>query len=563
MKKYIVFIVLNFIFTFKIFSQIDLLPESKLINKNITDNKFVINENFWMFKFTNNSISGQTWASGFKIVDESKLKDNKSLTNWDVINFSFPSDLISLTEEKRYVYEFYYYYDGTVFNLLYINQIVISRQKLPPPNAHLWGELNQQIFLAVSPLCFGYMQNKDKTLFDEILKFVTENHYKTGKQLNLTTTSSPDIERKPNIYAELLKNQMDYNLIQGNYFLYKYNPDYMTLYNSVYPLTTTPSGITSDKNFFVDLLFPSRLTISHSLLKDSDFIGVMGLGFELNITPDRSWLYSSGASPYLSISPIFLIKSMFWVFKLTEIKISYNTKYNFNEYLKIRNRVLNGFEKHYGSKVNFNEGISIEGSVAITSNLEDIVTGNPSKFGIGLPFVNFYYSSASMTGSKLEKPDNIFSNEFGKYAYFFNQEYEVSTSFYLSLDDNKVNTLKFDLGVGGMQLFKVYYDDANKVTMQEKFISSSKIMPSVGVSYNYLSSGLDNTGQDKPGAMFGVKAKFFNDRIRLNPWIKLYKSEPFELRLEDLYISKPLFRTYQEWEPPADNSVYLRMLLNF
>jgi hypothetical protein len=64
-------------------------------------------------------------------------------------------------------------------------------------------------------------------------------------------------------------------------------------------------------------------------------------------------------------------------------------------------------------------------------------------------------------------------------------------------------------------------------------------------------------------AAFGVWVRFFDNRLTVGPWLKVFKVPYHEVRLEAMVMPKPIGRSLRDWEAVHASLIQLRYRYGF
>lgn len=160
------------------------------------------------------------------------------------------------------------------------------------------------------------------------------------------------------------------------------------------------------------------------------------------------------------------------------------------------------------------------------------------------PFINFYLA----TGSKdFSNPYAIIEDNLENYAFFTFTQYQFLISFYWNASDEMSNRFRMDVGAGSFDVYRAYYDDQNNFLRSEDV--RDPILPIISFHYNFVPD-------ENP--LVGAKAKFFDSQFNVSAWFRIAEipEDISSLRLEAIFISRPIARPLYEWEENSNGIMF-------
>lgn len=157
-----------------------------------------------------------------------------------------------------------------------------------------------------------------------------------------------------------------------------------------------------------------------------------------------------------------------------------------------------------------------------------------------LPFFNVYLATGSINVSN---PYAKFGTADSSTAYFSNQQWEVSWSFYWNSSEERTVRYRMDIGAGNYDVYKATYTK----TETRKELVYNQIKPFVTLAINFAPQNVD---------FLGIGTKFSDNILTMNFWLKLMEfSNQHTIRIETTYYTAPMFRNPYAWESPNGNSI--------
>ncbi|HLP15021.1 MAG TPA: hypothetical protein VK470_02115 [Bacteroidota bacterium] len=279
-------------------------------------------------------------------------------------------------------------------------------------------------------------------------------------------------------------------------------------------------------------------------------LGLKGIGFEvaqsedriLNLLPIQSPTVSIGGRLLLDFSDInnFNLDSNAFI----DTKILVRRPLNIRSWIESNrlNRSKSVMDLDL-PKLNVGSGVTIDLS---TSRIP--FAGHWAE---KLPVINLY---GSFGFQGFTEPAFIKTDYTGRYSYYSDNQWEISTSFFWKADREGFNRFKMDIGAGGYDVIRVMYDQDDKVLGVKEMVTLTDPQLLLALNYTHNSS---NTG-------YGATLRLFDNRINSMLWMKLLKLESVgEFRLECRIISPPVGRNERPWESYGGNILLLRFRTGF
>lgn len=291
-----------------------------------------------------------------------------------------------------------------------------------------------------------------------------------------------------------------------------------------------------DEPISLDLTW-SALKLSLDFASEEQWIGVHSFGVEVGVG-DRLLSLLSYQSPYISWGGRLLVffggeyanidTSFFF-----DLRILARTAVNTNNLIqrwRLDNRgALATLQR---SVLNVTSGAGVE-----------LRTGRP--FSNRLPFFTFYYSGGA---TEFEKPFVKLKQRNRDIAYFSTVQWEVYLTHYWNLEREAHNTIKLDIGAGSYDIWEAVYDTSGKLRSYDQNVLLSAMKPLIVFEYMH----------DSKATRFGATTRFFDNRLIIHPWIKIFRSGPHEIRLESIWLTRVFGRSPQPWEVEKGSMMQLR-----
>ncbi|MER3524755.1 MAG: hypothetical protein C4326_12055 [Ignavibacteria bacterium] len=281
----------------------------------------------------------------------------------------------------------------------------------------------------------------------------------------------------------------------------------------------------------------SSLKLSLGFASQEQWLGIHSFGVEVGFG-DRVLSLLSYQSPYLSWGGRMLIffggrganieNNFFFDLRLLG-RSPVNTG-RFAERLKLSNASpLSALERNV---LNVTSGAAIE-----------LRTGRP--FSERLPFVTFYYSGGP---KDFDQPFVKLRSHDRDIAYYSTIQWEAYLSYYWKLEREAFNTMRFDLGAGSYNIWIAELDSAGRSRSYTQLVPLTQLRPLLALAYLH----------DSRSARFGLNLRLFDNRLTVHPWIKVYRSDPHEVRLEFVWLTRVFGRSPQPWEVEKGSLLYVR-----
>lgn len=184
------------------------------------------------------------------------------------------------------------------------------------------------------------------------------------------------------------------------------------------------------------------------------------------------------------------------------------------------------------------------GMLNVTSGIAiELRTGRP--FSERLPHLTLYYAGGPAT---FDDPFIKHKTEGRDIAYFSTIQWETYLSFYWNLEREKRNTMKLDVGAGSFNVFEVELDSSARARSYSSILPLTQVKPLIALSYWH----------DSRVARFGANVRLFDNRLTLHPWLKIFRDDPHELRLEFVWLTRVFGRSPLPWEVEQGSMLQLR-----
>ncbi len=364
---------------------------------------------------------------------------------------------------------------------------------------------------------FFDMKKNNTQQYERLQEFVRERHAETNQ-------IGPDFRRSN----------------PGLSHVADHNQDYLN-YARVH------SSFPFEKVFFIeplalDVTF-SRLSFSSRIFSERTWLGVRGFGVDFGFG-DRVLNLLSYQAPYLSWGIRFLIvpagsnaniDTSFFI----DLHIRGRSPVNTGSFIIHANlhRATPVFALH-PAKLNVTSGVSFEAQV-----------GRP--FNDRLPFMSFYYSGGA---KDFAKPHTIFTENGLPSAYFSTIQWEAAFSYFWNFDNASYNRMRLDIGAGSYNVWQVHYDSTKNSVLSSSLISAlTQVRPLVALTYTHASDD----------ARLGAGIRFFDNRLTLTPWIKVFESTPHQVRVEFMAVTRSVGRSSLPWEAERGSLLQLRYRFGF
>lgn len=279
-------------------------------------------------------------------------------------------------------------------------------------------------------------------------------------------------------------------------------------------------------------------------------LGLKGFGLEVSQGEDRILNMLPIQTPYVSIGGRLLLDfsdtshidldSSFFL----DTKILVRQPLNVRSWID-RNKLNRSKSLMYIAlpKMNFGSGVTLDVSTS------KIPFGG--QLAEKLPVMNFY---GSFGFKAFSDPAFTIRDAGERYTYYSDNQWEVSTSFFLKVDQRGYNRFKIDVGAGGYDIVKVGYDEQTRVISTHEMISLTSPQFMMAVNYSHQSS---NTG-------YGITVRAFDNRVNSLFWMKILQNTlGGEFRVECKFISPLVGRHQRAWETDGGNLVQLRYRTGF
>ena len=277
-----------------------------------------------------------------------------------------------------------------------------------------------------------------------------------------------------------------------------------------------------DSRFYSEFSFPGlSLSLSNNFLQGTDIKFLENFGFEFGLRKDN----------ILNLlefqNPVFIPIGIHSYFKVFD---SLFTDFKFLVQKKFGNRRLVN-KKNWWPVFDFdNVEINKASGVAVDAHF----LGSLGNFK--MPFINVYFSHANVDFN-----DPVFRREITpniKQSYYSLNQAELSLSFYWNSDTAKNNRFRLDLGGGTYDIYRVFYDNDNKVISDDEINGFVKWLPIVSLEYIHSSEKIE----------FGTSMRYFDERVLAKLWLRLLKADSFEIHVEENFVSESFKKILKDWE---------------
>jgi hypothetical protein len=440
-----------------------------------------------------------------------QLKDCRGKT------IELKSDVTTVNSDRKisrtsYSYQIIYVPYETSFKLLTLREIKVEPPVIEAPEE----ETKITPILGVSD--FIHLENVGDSSFNKIVEIVASKHDEKKNYIGLKLL-------RPNPYSPYIASD---------------NRDYrnFALIHSYLPF---------EKKYFLkpvsfDVSF-SRISFSSTAFNERTWLGVRGFGIDFSFG-DRILNLLSYQSPYLSWGVRFLIvpagsssniDSSFFI----DLHIKGRSPVNSTRF--ITNAKLHEATPVftlYPPRLNVTAGVAFE-----------VKLGRP--FNDRLPYLSFYYSGGTR---EFPAPYVTFVHSGLASAYFSTIQWEAAFSYFWNFDKSEFNRMRLEIGAGSYNVWQVDYDSARTTVFSSGLVSPlTQVRPLIDIDYTHVS-------QD---AKFGAGVRFFDNRLTLTPWIKIFESQPHQIRIEFMAITRTIGRSPQPWETDKGSILQLRYRYGF
>lgn len=281
----------------------------------------------------------------------------------------------------------------------------------------------------------------------------------------------------------------------------------------------------------------SAIKLSLDFASEAQWLGVQSFGIELGFG-DRVLSLLAYQSPYLAWGGRLLVffggeKASIDTSFFFDIRIlgrsPINTSLLIDRWKLNRASPIASLES---SMLNVTSGVAIE-----------LRTGRP--FSERLPHLTLYYSGGP---TRFDDPYVKRKVENRDIAYFSTIQWETYLSFYWNLERERYNTMNLDLGAGSYNVFRAELDSVGRARSYSNALSLTQVKPLVALSYLH----------DSRAARFGANVRLFDNRLTLHPWLKIFRNDPHELRMEFLWLTRVFGRSPLPWEVEQGSMLQLR-----
>ena len=310
--------------------------------------------------------------------------------------------------------------------------------------------------------------------------------------------------------------------------------------NSGYPFGPPPR-----EQFSLDIS-PYQISFSHALFSEKESFGVRGFGFEASFG-NRVLNMLAYQSPIVSWGGRLLVFfqgdwSNLDSAGFLDMRILGRTRVNTEKF--IVHTKLYTADPVFSldpPRMNVQPGFAME--LAIGTRF----------FDGRLPFITFYYGGGS---KDFANPMITYDNGTRQKAFFTTTQFESYLSYFWKMDRRGYNRMRLDMGIGSHDVWDVSYDSLGRVEESAESLGTKNFQVLLGLDYSHNSS--EDPTRDHPLTEFGARLRFFENRLTVNPWIKVFKSGSHEVRLEFSAVTAPLGRSVLPWEAERGSMMILR-----
>ncbi len=281
----------------------------------------------------------------------------------------------------------------------------------------------------------------------------------------------------------------------------------------------------------------SAVRVSLGFASTDQWLGIHSFGFEMGFG-DRVLSLLSYQSPYLAWGGRLLL---FFEGKGSRFDSSFFFDVRIRGRSPVKTqRFVQRWKLHKASPIaSLDKGlINVTSGAAI-----ELRTGRP--FNERMPFFAFYYSGGP---KNFDHPSTSFMRGTKRLAYFSTIQWEAVLGYYWYLDDKSYNTIKLDIGAGSYNIWLAELDSLNTARSYEQVLPLTNVKALL--AFDFL--------HDSHSARFGVRTRLFDNRLTLQPWLKIFRNEPHELRLEFSWLTRVFGRSALPWEVEQGSILHVR-----
>lgn len=282
--------------------------------------------------------------------------------------------------------------------------------------------------------------------------------------------------------------------------------------------------------FYTQVKYPGvNISVSHNRIEDSEAIGLNSFGLLFGLRKDELLNLHEYQNPIWTYGIFSLIKIDSFYLDLNVIRQN-----------KLDNKEIKKALPLFDYKK-----VEINKTPALIFDL--------SFFGLigdyELPVINLFLALGKRDFSN---PTYFrYLNLQTKQAYFSCSQWKATTSFFWNTDKNGYNKFKFNIGAGAYDIFRVLFDENDKVTSKTKD-KKIPIQPVLNLEYIH----------DSEKSKFGTSVGIFDNQITFGAWLKIIEIGPSELRVDESYISEPFGRSVKPWEN-KNGSNFIQLIFRY
>jgi hypothetical protein len=278
------------------------------------------------------------------------------------------------------------------------------------------------------------------------------------------------------------------------------------------------------------------LSFSHKFMR----FGIGGASLELdveeplmNMLPLQSMLFNGG------FRTIFMLGDKNTPKKNTYIDAKFQVRYFLSKTLPFDGEwQFNNFPIIFADDVRLN---------TTTGMLADLNVTRP----FTLPFMRLYFtiSSDDFSSPNVVLNGNPDINNGGAYAYFTQNQFLYTMSFFWNGDERMQNMFKMDIGIGYYDVYLVEYGGG--LTIKDTRMVFDKIQPYVKLYYTFAPSDIP---------LFNVNVKVYDSQATIGGWFRLFRTKDgvHSIRFDMQYITAPIGRDLRDWEINGGLALNLR-----
>ncbi len=168
-----------------------------------------------------------------------------------------------------------------------------------------------------------------------------------------------------------------------------------------------------------------------------------------------------------------------------------------------------------------------------------------------LPFMRFYFtvSDDDFTSPNAVLSGNPEINNGGRYAYFTQNQFLYTMSFFWNGDEKMENMFKMDVGIGYHDIRCVEYGSGYAIRSSR--LVYDKMQPYVKFYYTFAPSNVP---------LFNVNVKVYDSQATIGGWFRIFQTKDavHNVRFDFQYITAPIGRELRDWEVNGGLALNLR-----